>query len=690
MLIPQTKSTIMYCKKTARLFFLLIAIPVALTAQKNGWTIKAENINPVGYYGITVANGMIGIVSAPEPFKVKDVVLAGAYDNYGRGRVSNFLRSFNLLNMYLDIDGKRMDAAAAGKLTQELDMKNASFTTSFNYGDKASVTYTYYALRHLPFTVLMDVSITAKKDITIGASSVMETPDALRDVENYYNEIDRPHVVVSLLTSAAKSPTGKLTLCASNAFLFSEPHGKEPRVIHEMWDNNMHLMKFARTIKAGETYRFSIAGSSITSAHHDDPLNEAERLTLFAKLEGRERLLAFHRKAWEDLWQSDIEIEGDPESQQDIRSMLYHLYSFTRAGTALSPSPMGLSGLGYNGHVFWDTEVWMYPALLVLRPELAESMMEYRFKRLDAAKRNAFSKGYKGAMYPWESAETGVEETPVWALSGPFEHHITACVGFAAWNYYCVTQNKDWLREKGWPILSATADFWASRVERNGPGKFDIKNVVAADEWAENVDNNAFTNAAAKANLRHATDAAKILGFSANPDWLNVAENIPVLQFEDGVTKEHLTYKGEGIKQADVNLLSYPLKEITDPVRMRKDLEYYSTRIPNEGTPAMTQAVFTTLYARLGDGEKAYQWFKESYVPNLNPPFRVIAETKGGTNPYFATGAGGILQSVLMGFGGLDITPGGIQQVKSKLPAKWKKLTIKGYGPDRKTIVIQQ
>ena len=125
-----------------------------------------------------------------------------------------------------------------------------------------------------------------------------------------------------------------------------------------------------------------------------------------------------------------------------------------------------------------------------------------------------FSKGFKGAMYPWESAETGVEETPVWALSGPFEHHITACVAIAAWNYYCVTQDKNWLREKGWPILSATADFWASRVERNGPGKYDIKNVVAADEWAENVDNNAFTNAAAKANLQFATEAAKLLGIS--------------------------------------------------------------------------------------------------------------------------------------------------------------------------------
>jgi trehalose/maltose hydrolase-like predicted phosphorylase len=519
----------------------------------------------------------------------------------------------------------------------------------------------------------------------------MEAPDALKDVQNYYNEIDRPHVTMSLLTSSAKSPTGKLLMCASNTFLFSEHHGSEPRVIHEMWDNNMHLVKFTKQLKAGETYRYSIAGSSITSAHHDDPLNEAERLTIYAKLEGRERLLQFHHKAWDELWKSKIVIEGTNEEaaqdQQDINSMLYHLYSFTREGTALSPSPMGLSGLGYNGHVFWDTELWMYPALLVLKPELAKSMMEYRYQRLEAAKRNAFSKGYKGAMYPWESAETGVEETPVWALSGPFEHHITACVAIAAWNYYCVTQDKVWLKEKGYPIISATADFWASRVERNGNGKYDIKNVVAADEWAENVDNNAFTNAAAKANLQFATEAAKILGITPDADWMNVANNIPVLKFPDGVTREHATYNGEGIKQADVNLLAYPLKEVKDAASIKKDLEYYEQRVPNEGTPAMTQAVFTTLYARLGNQEKAYHWFKDAFIPNLNPPFRVIAETKGGTNPYFATGAGGILQSVLMGFGGLEITPTGITQIKTVLPKNWKSVTISGVGVQKKTFV---
>jgi len=653
------------------------------------WKIKAEKIDPANYYGVTVANGMIGIVSSPEPFKVKDVVLAGAYDLYGRGRVSNFLRSFNLLNMYLEVDGNRMNARNVTGLKQELDMQHASFTTSFDFTDKASVSYTYYSLRHLPFTVLMDISVTAKKDIDITGASVIEAPDALKDVQNYYNEIDRPHVTISLLTSSAKSPTGKLLMCASNTFLFPEPHGQEPKVIHEMWDNNMHLMKFSKKIKAGETYHFSIAGSSITSAHHDDPLNEAERMTIYAKLEGRDRLVSFHNRAWDSLWQSDIVIEGDDQSEQDIHSMLYHLYSFTREGTALSPSPMGLSGLGYNGHVFWDTELWMFPAVLVLHPEIAKSMLEYRFKRLDAAKRNAFAKGYRGAMFPWESAETGVEETPVWALSGPFEHHITACVGIAAWNYYCVTQDKNWLREKGWPILSATADFWASRVERNGPGKYEIKNVVAADEWAENIDNDAFTNAAAKTNLQDASEAAKILGIAADPDWLNVANNITILKMDNGVTREHGSYQGEGIKQADVNLLAYPLKQITDVSQVKKDLEYYESRVPNQGTPAMTQAIFTLLYARLGNKEKAWHWFQDAYMPNLNPPFRVIAETKGGTNPYFSTGAGGVLQAILMGFGGLDITSKGIVQVKSVLPDQWKSLTIKGVGTDRRTFSVR-
>ncbi len=661
---------------------------ISPTPQSDTWTIRTGSIDPSNYYGVTVANGMIGLVSSSDPFRAKDVVLNGAFDLYGRGRVSNILKTFNFINLYLDIDGNRIDNfRQTSALEQILDMKHAALTTRFDYKDKATISYTWYSLRQLPYTALVDVTITAKKDIEIVPASVMEAPDMLRDVENYYNEIDRPHVRISLLTSTAKSPTGKLLMAASNSFLFDEPHGSEPNVIHEMWDNNMHLLKFRKKLSAGSTYHFAVVGSSLTSAHNEDPLNEAERLTIFATLEGSRKLIDYHQRAWEDLWKSDIVIDGDDSTQREVRLMLYHLYSFAREGTSYSLSPMGLSGLGYNGHTFWDTEIWMYPALLLLQPKIAGSLMEYRFRRLPAARQNAAEHGYKGAMFPWESAATGNEETPVWALSGPFEHHITADVGIAAWNYYCVTQDKTWLREKGYPLLQATADFWASRVERNGPGRYDINNVVAADEWAENVDNNAYTNAAARANLQYATEAARLLGISPDPDWALVRNNIPILHFPDGVIREHAAYNGEKIKQADVNLLAYPLREVTDPAAIRKDLDYYEPRV-GEG-PAMTHAIFSILFERLGLPDKAYRDFKGGYTPNLRPPFGVMAETATGNNPYFATGAGGMLQAMLNGFGGLEINSGGITQLKTRLPTHWRSLQLTGIGPGRTTYTVK-
>ncbi|QJD77552.1 glycoside hydrolase family 65 protein [Spirosoma rhododendri] len=662
--------------------------PVCAQTTSPDWLIVGQNINPANYYGITVANGMVGLVSSPEPMKVKDVVLNGAFDTYGRGRVSNILKVFNFANMNLDVDGTRVGPKDISNYRQTLDMQKAALTTTFDYKDKVSVRQTMMALRHLPFSELTMMEITAKKDCDIIPASVIETPDNLREVKNLYSEIDRSHVTIRLLTSVAKSPTGRHTVAASTSFIFEEPHGQEPDVIHEDWDYNMHLAKFKKHLKAGETYRFSVVGSVSSTAHTADPLNEAERLTLFAALERNDRLLTRHRAEWDKLWQSDIVIDGDPDAQRAVRSAIYHLYSFSRAGTAYSLSPMGLSGLGYNGHVFWDTELWMYPPLLTLKPELAKSLLEYRFERMSMARQNAFSHGYKGVMFPWESDSDGQEATPVWALTGPFQHHITGCVGWAFWKYYQVTGDKEWLRTRGYPMLKEVAEFWASRVEREAPGKYHINNVIGANEWQENIDDNAFTNAMAKTSLNYAIQAAQTLGITPDADWKLVADNIPILKFPDGVTKENRTYDGVQIKQADVNLLAYPLRVVSDEAAIRRDLDYYSPRYSPEG-PAMGWSVLSTLNARLGNTDKAYEWFQRSYKPNEVPPFGVMAETAGGTNPYFATGAGGMLQSVMNGFGGLEITDAGIVQQKARLPKQWKSLTIKGYGPQMKTVVVK-
>lgn len=656
--------------------------------SQSPWHIQARNIDPSNYYGITVANGMIGLVSSPEPMRVKDVVLNGVYDYYQRGRVSNILKTFNHVNMNLDVDGRRVSRRDIANYAQTLDMQRAALTTTFDVGDKISVKHSLMALRHLPYTAMSIIEITAKKDVTITPMSVIEAPDHLADVRNYYAEIDRPHVLIPLLTSVAKSPSGKLTVAASSSFIFEEPHGSEPDIIHEDWDYNMHLAKFYKQLKAGETYRFSVVGSSVASSKYNDPHNEAERLTIFAMLEGRERLLQRHEEAWAKLWASDVIVEGDLTTQRDIRSALYHLYSFAREGTAYSLSPMGLSGLGYNGHVFWDTELWMYPPLLILQPDIAKSLLEYRFERLEAAKQNAFSHGYDGAMYPWESSADGSEDTPVWALTGPFQHHISGCVGWAFWQYYLVTKDKQWLQERGYPVLKEVADFWTSRVERKGPGNYQINNVIGANEWQENIDNNAFTNGMAITVLRYATEAAQELGLAPNPDWNHVADNIPILKFPDGTTKENATYDGVMIKQADVNLLAFPLKIVTEQEQILKDLKYYEPRMAPDG-PAMGNSVLALLYARLGDVNKAHELFIKSYKANEVPPFGVLAETAGGTNPYFATGAGGMLQAVIFGLGGLEITDQGITQIKTKLPKEWKSLTIKGVGKEKKMFTVK-
>lgn len=648
------------------------------------WQLAATTIDPANYFGVTVANGMVGLVSSAQPMQVQDVILNGVYDRYQRGRVENILKVFNHLNLWLDVDGQRVTGQTISNYAQTLDMKTATLITTFEVANKLRVRHSMMSLRHLPFTAMVELEFEALADVTVVPASVIEAPVHVQDVRSFYSHIDRPHVTLPLLTSVAKSPSGKHTIAASNSFIFSEPHGQEPLLIHEDWDYNLHLAKFYKHLKKGETYSFAVVGSVISSAHVADAHNEAERLTVFAKLEGRQRLLDRHRQAWATLWQCDIEIEGDPAwageaeaMQRAVRSAIYHLYSFVREGTSYSLSPMGLSGLGYNGHVFWDTELWMYPALLMLRPELAKPLLDYRFERMEAARQNARSHGYKGVMFPWESATDGSEQTPVWALTGPFQHHVTGCIGWAFWKYYQVTKDKEWLAERGFPLLQEVAEFWCSRVERNHPDRYDINNVIGANEWEENIDNNAFTNGMAKTVLQFAVQAAHELGLEPDADWQHVADRIHTLTFLDGTTRENATYDGIIIKQADANLLAYPLTIVTDETAIRRDLDYYAPRLSPDG-PAMGPSVFAVLYARLGETGRAYEWLLKSYRDNEATPFGVLAECTGGNNPYFATGAGGMLQAILAGFGGLDITDEGLVRREVTLPKPWKRLQIKG------------
>ena len=679
-----------------RFFTIAAALCAAAIAfgqtSSEDWILRAENFCKSRYYGITSANGVIGLISSKEPFRMHEVVLAGVYDHFGRGRVNNFLPNISPLDLDILIDKTKLRSSNVTNYTQTLDMRTGEFVGELEYKD-SKITYRYCALRHLSHAVLMEVEITPANDLTLDASISHRVPSSLHGAEMTVNDWSfklKKEPPFTVITTTALSPSESVKIASSSFFLFEDADATTP-IYHRTHNNDQHNIYFTKVLRAGKSFKFQVIGSLISSAHTADPLNQAERIVTYARFQKKGELLRKHREAWARLWESDIVIEGDLQAQKEVRSMLYHLYSFSRAGVAHSPSPMGLSGLGYNGHVFWDTEIFMMPPLMLLQPEMARSMLEYRYNRLDEARRNAAAYGFAGAMYPGESASTGAEDTPASSLSGTFQHHISADIAIGCWNYYLATQDREWLISRGWPIIKATAEFWASRCEKGKDGKWHIYNVMCADEFALNVDDNAYTNCAAKRNLEYAVAAAAIVSEKAPALWSEIAEGIFFAKMANGVTSEHVGYDGADIKQADVNLLAFPHKLITDKEQMLRDLDYYSKKVPQVRTPAMTQSMFSVICSRCGDREQAWRWFLDSYRPNALPPFGVLAEFKGGTNPYFATGAGGTLQSVLFGFAGLDFNPkGGIMQVKNHaLPPHWKRLTIKGVGPDKRSYIIE-
>ncbi len=664
--------------------FVLIVFQIICNGQEQaeGWNLTAKNCKP--YFAPTLANGMIGITPTSVPLQLNYVLLNGVYDCYGRGEgVTNIVMGINSGEIEIlagDYALSHVSDTMIRNWEQVLDMKNATLITRFDFGNLYRVESRLMALRHLPFTYFTQVKLTALKSLeNLQVSNTFSSSESAELSEIVFEKVKH----ISLYSAKARSPMGKVILAASNTFFTDQ--GIEATEILQS-DSSISRFGFTVNLTKGEEIQFSLLSSVSSSVGHPDPLNEAKRLTLFAFLQGQDKLLQLHQQDWHQLWQSDILIEGDLNAQRDVRFALYNLYSSIRSESGFSIPPMGLSSNGYNGHIFWDAELWMFPPMLLLQPEMAKSMLDYRFHRLEEARKNAQSHGYKGAMFPWESAHEGTEETPVRALTGPFEHHVTADVGIAFWNYFLVTADTSWLREKGFLVMKEVADFWISRAEKNDKGEYEIRNVVCADEYAENVDNNAFTNGAAKIALEAAYQAAEILNLMPNSLWLEIADKLVIPSFDDGTTKEHDSYSGELIKQADANLLSYPLGLVSDPAIMQKDLDYYSTRV--DVGPAMTHSIFSVIANRLGQCEQAYRYFQLGYTENQRLPFGVLAECQSCDNPYFVTGAGGMLQAVMNGFGGLEINHKGLVQKTSCLPAGWKSLTIKGVGKDESTFRI--
>lgn len=381
-----------------------------------------------------------------------------------------------------------------------------------------------------------------------------------------------------------------------------------------------------------------------------------------------------------------IEVEGDLQLAQVVNSSLYSILASARVDTPYGLSPGSLANNGYNGHTFWDQDTWMYPPMAYLHRELAESLVLYRINRQTPAKEKAAAHGAGGLWYPWESAFSGIEECPCggpptdpgWNGGAKYEQHVNGDIALAALQYWWLSGDLSWLQSSGaLDMIQGLAQFWESRAEPCGATRehstaqaeqYCIDNVMGPDEYHGGVNNSAYTNVIAAVTLRGAIAALHAAGQNAPPQWQTIADGMYV-PF-DSQRQYHPEYDSYDpsikVKQADTVMLAYPLNYSMPTQVMINDLAVYMNSTDVNG-PAMTWAVYSAVALDAGNNTLAAELFKRGYS-TVRGDFKVWTETLSGGCTPFITGAGGFLQSVINGYIGVRVAPGGVLHVMPHAP----------------------
>lgn len=490
---------------------------------------------------------------------------------------------------------------------------------------------------------------------------------------------------------------------------------------------------------AGQTVTLEKLVTVFTSRDVKAPAQAAK--DKLAQLPNYTALLDAHSLSWAQVWdQSDITIEGDTKAQLAVRYNLFQLLiAAPRHDDKVSIPAKTLSGFGYRGHVFWDTEIFILPFFTFTQPAIARNLLSYRYHTLNGARRKAVHYGYKGAMFAWESADTGDEVTPRWALpNDPYaddvriwcrdrEIHISADIVYAVWYYWLATCDAQWLRDYGAEIILETAIFWMSRVEwDNKEERYEIRNVIGADEYHEYVSNNAFTNRLVQWHLEKALvvydwlhenypqraahleqqlqltpkqrsrwqDIVNNLWIPYDPatglieqcegffnlEDINLADYEPRTKSMQAILGIDGADKRQVLKQPDVLMLLYLMRESQEfpynEVTLKQNWDYYAPRTDITYGSSLGPAIHAILASDLDKTEEAYQYFTQAALVDLE-------DTRGNAaDGIHGASAGGIWQAVVFGFGGFQITESG-PVANPHLPPGWTRLKFKIHWRDR-------
>ena len=436
---------------------------------------------------------------------------------------------------------------------------------------------------------------------------------------------------------------------------------------------------------------------------------EAERASDALQNLSFDALLSEHRRAWATRWQSaDIEIDGDPDSQLAVRFALFHLLGCIPSGPVATIGARGLTGLAYAGHVFWDTDVFVLPALSAVAPDAARAALEYRIRRLPAACERAASQGRPGARFPWESADTGEEATPPFfhdteghvipIVTGQHAEHINSDIAWAVRQHVDWTGDRELLTGAGRPLVVETARYLASLVQLDDQGDGHLFGVIGPDEYHEIVDDDAYTNGMARWHLRQAAEllrtagsveealelegiaAGLVTGFDPTgrcheqfagywglePQLIRDFAEPPVAA--DVLLGRDRIRRSQIVKQPDVLMWHHLLPDEAPTGSLEGDLDFYLPRTAHGSS--LSPAICASLLARAGRPDEAMALFDLAARMDLDD---LTGTTAGGL--HLAT-MGGLWQAVVFGFAGVHVRDGVIS-IDPALPTRWRSLTVR-------------
>lgn len=655
-----------------------------------------------------IGNGRFGVVIPPLGIGATPLIVAGVYE-HGPMDVPRITAApaWNAIDVF---DGQRwlsaasLTRAALGSYEQALDMRTGTARTSYDWidgGTRTSVRVQTFISRANPLLAGTRLVLTANakgrlhvRFALAGWPPPHRLPlDTLEHVDPHWGaaELWYPgHMVVrsraaehgpgSARLQLTATPEGRSSVLAEVATI-SWPRELAAASAHVTSTGDTAMVEVAFDALPGLSYTFSELVSLVWTGESPQPIARAARNALEASALGYEAAVAANAAAWQRRWQTDIEIDGDPELERVIHSMMFYLLCSADSGTALAIPPMGLSSGGYYGHVFWDSDTWMFPALVLTHPDVARSLVDYRARTLNGARANARKNGFRGAQYPWEADDLGNETTPHFAAQNAHsEIHVNGDVAIAQWQYFLSSGDSAWLARIGFPVIRETANFWESRVTYDPKhDRYHINDVVSVSEGLVGVNDDAYTNAVARRNLEIATLASRRLGAPVDPKWSEVAKKLHMPL--DSATQSFRTYEGAPDSTlGDVTpMLSYPLGVAMSDKAKRTHLMQALQHIEEEAAQGamMGTTLLSVNAAELGDHKIVDSLLPYSYKSHLKGPFYMLSETPTNNAVNFLTGAGGFLQQVIFGYTGLRIDEGGLTpKFSSVLPSHIKKLVL--------------